>query len=191
MRRHVASIVAAALVVAGCTGSGPIFAQPSAPEPSLAAPTAPPQAVADPLPIVLPRDDGPHDRLTEWWYYTGNLQDAGGNDFGYQLTFFRSALAPEMAQRESNLATNQVYMAHFALTDAVRGEHESFERYSRGAGGLAGAQGEPSFGVWLEDWSAVEVAPGVMRLRAGVAGQAASGSRVARSATSSTTANNP
>ena len=28
---------------------------------------------ADPLPVVLPRDDGPHDRLTEWWYYTGHL----------------------------------------------------------------------------------------------------------------------
>ena len=24
----------------------------------------------------LPRDDGPHDRLTEWWYYTGHLRDA-------------------------------------------------------------------------------------------------------------------
>jgi hypothetical protein len=63
-----------------------------------------------------------------------------GNDYGYQLTFFRSALAPQMAQRTSTLATNQVYMAHFALTDGARDEHESFERYSRGAGGLAGAQ---------------------------------------------------
>ena len=34
----------------------------------------PPVAVADPLPVVLPRDDGPHDRLTEWWYYTGHLR---------------------------------------------------------------------------------------------------------------------
>ena len=27
----------------------------------------------DPQPVELPRDDGPHDRLTEWWYYTGHL----------------------------------------------------------------------------------------------------------------------
>ena len=94
MRRHVASIDAAALVVAGCTGSGPIFAQPSAPEPSLAAPTAPPQAVADPLPIVLPRDDGPHDRLTEWWYYTGHLEGRGldgtQHAFGFEYVIFRA-----------------------------------------------------------------------------------------------------
>ena len=29
-------------------------------------------------PRVLPRDDGPHDRLTEWWYYTGHLRAADG-----------------------------------------------------------------------------------------------------------------
>ena len=41
--------------------------------------SSPPAPVADRAaaptrsPIVLPRDDGPHDRLTEWWYYTGHL----------------------------------------------------------------------------------------------------------------------
>ena len=35
-------------------------------------PAAPPRP-PDPRPVVLPRDDGPHDRLTEWWYYTGHL----------------------------------------------------------------------------------------------------------------------
>jgi predicted secreted hydrolase len=31
------------------------------------------------------------------------------------------------------------------------------DRYSRGAGELAGAVGEPRFRVWLEDWSAEEI----------------------------------
>ena len=27
---------------------------------------------------LFPADDGPHDRLTEWWYYTGHLQAGDG-----------------------------------------------------------------------------------------------------------------
>jgi predicted secreted hydrolase len=33
------------------------------------------------------------------------------------------------------------------------GRHAAVERFSRGAGGLAGASGAP-FAVWLEDWRA-------------------------------------
>jgi predicted secreted hydrolase len=42
-------------------------------------------------------------------------------------------------------------MAHFAVTDERRGTFHAFERFSRSALGLAGAQAEP-FRVWLEDW---------------------------------------
>lgn len=119
----------------------------------------------EPRAFTFPRDHGPHPAYrTEWWYYTGNLAASDGTPFGYQLTFFRSALTPEMAERASDLATNQVYMAHFALTDGGRDEHESFERYSRGAGGLAGAAGVPDYGVWLEDWRVETVEPGVYHL---------------------------
>ena len=69
-----------------------------------------------------------------------------------------------MPERTSHLATNQVYMAHFAVTDAANNEYFCFERRSRGAGGLAGATGDPIYKVWLEDWSATEVEPGVMHL---------------------------
>ena len=57
-------------------------------------------------------------------------------------------------------------MAHFALTDVKTRTHTSFERYSRGAGGLAGARGEPTFEVWLEDWSASQDGGSIFRLRA-------------------------
>ena len=40
--------------------------------------------------MVLPRDDGPHDRLTEWWYYTGHLRDATGDRFGFEFVVFRA-----------------------------------------------------------------------------------------------------
>jgi predicted secreted hydrolase len=158
------------IAVTGCAGQAPQFASASVIE-SLSGETDTAFARAyAPVPFAFPRDHGAHpDYHTEWWYFTGNLQDADGNAFGYQLTFFRSALTPEMPERSSDLATNQVYMAHFAVTDGDANRHESFERYSRGAGGLAGAIGEPSFAVWLEDWSARTVEPGVTRIQAGTA----------------------
>ncbi|MEZ4620353.1 MAG: lipocalin-like domain-containing protein [Caldilineaceae bacterium] len=123
----------------------------------------------EPIPFTFPRDHGAHPEYkTEWWYYTGNLADETGNQYGYQLTFFRSALTPELPARSSDLATNQIYLAHFAITDGRADRHRSFERYSRGAGGLAGAEGEPLFSVWLEDWAVRESAPGVSRLQATV-----------------------
>jgi predicted secreted hydrolase len=112
------------------------------------------QRALAPQPIRFPEDFGPHpDFQTEWWYYTGNLETQDGQHFGYQLTFFRRALLPpdQMADRTSDWATRQVYMAHFALTDVSAQKHQAVERLSRGAAGLAGAQGEP-YHVWLEDW---------------------------------------
>jgi predicted secreted hydrolase len=121
-------------------------------------------------PITFPQDFGAHpDYQTEWWYYTGNLHDPQGRRFGYQLTFFRRALVPpqERVERASEWGTEQVYLAHLAITDADKTEHEAFERLSRGAVGLAGAESEP-FRVWLEDWEVQEVAPATYRLKAAV-----------------------
>ena len=119
----------------------------------------------EPMTFQFPRDHGAHPEYQiEWWYYTGNLRTDDGKAFGYQLTFFRFALTPQMPERISHFATNQVYMGHFAVTDAANDEYFCFERRSRGAGGLAGAMGQPTYKVWLENWSATEVEPGVMRL---------------------------
>lgn len=108
--------------------------------------------VTGPRPLVFPDDHGPHpDYRHEWWYFTGNLRAADGRRFGYQLTIFRIALAPQAAPRASAWAFNQLYMAHFALTDVAAGRFHAFERFARGALGLAGAQAQP-FRVWLEDW---------------------------------------
>ena len=116
----------------------------------------------------LPMDHGPHyDFQTEWWYYTGHLASESGRQFGFQMTFFRRGLSPGAPPEGPGLATNQVYFAHFALTDVAAGVHVFSERWARGAGSLAGARGEP-FSVWLEGWR-VEANDGdgsVLRLRA-------------------------
>ncbi len=107
----------------------------------------------EPRPFVFPADHGPHPAFrTEWWYLTGNLDAADGRRFGYQLTIFRSALAPDSVARASAWATTQAYMAHFALTDVDGRVFHAFDRFARGAAGLAGAGASP-FRVWLEDWT--------------------------------------
>ena len=116
----------------------------------------------------FPRDHWTHPGYkVEWWYVTGHLADAAGQQFGYQLTLFRIALSPDPPATDSAWRTNQVYMGHFALTDVAGEQHSSFERFSRGAAGLAGAQATP-FRVWLEDWelAGTETDAFPMRLRA-------------------------
>lgn len=110
--------------------------------------------------IRFPRDLGPHyDYQTEWWYYTGNLETADGRLFGYQLTFFRRALAPPgegvAIADASSWRTTQVYMAHFAISDISNRGFYPAEKFSRQALGLAGASSEP-YAVWLDDWYARE-----------------------------------
>jgi predicted secreted hydrolase len=118
------------------------------------------QALA-PRPLVFPRDHGPHPQFRqEWWYLTGNLDAADGTRFGFELTFFRFALAPEgafAAAAQTSPGTSawrarQIYVAHFAITDVARGRFASAQKLERDALGLAGAQSEP-LKVWVDDWS--------------------------------------
>ena len=110
--------------------------------------------VTGPRPFEFPADHGPHPEYrSEWWYFTGNVRAVDGSRYGFQLTFFRFRLAANSIERRSEWAAEQVYMAHFAVTDVGAERFHAFERFSRGALGLAGARASP-FRVWLEDWSA-------------------------------------
>lgn len=107
----------------------------------------------DPWDWSFPADHGPHpDFQTEWWYYTGNVKTEDGRHFGYQFTIFRRAITPQDNSTDSEWRTDQVYMAHFTISDI---EGETFyhdQRFSRGGAGLAGATADPRYRVWLEDW---------------------------------------
>lgn len=106
----------------------------------------------EPYDWEFPQDFGSHpDFQTEWWYYTGNLATEDGRRFGFQFTIFRRAISPTDAATTSEWRTNQIYLAHFTISDI---ETETFyhdERFSRSSADLAGAQGVP-YRVWLEDW---------------------------------------
>jgi predicted secreted hydrolase len=101
----------------------------------------------------FPQDFGAHPEFqTEWWYYTGNLADEDGRRFGFQFTIFRRAITPTAVTGGSEWRTNQVYMAHFTVTDVAGGQFYHAQRFSRGGAELAGAEIEPLYRVWLEDW---------------------------------------
>jgi len=135
-----------------------------------------------PRALVFPRDHGPHPEFRqEWWYLTGNLDAAGGERFGFELTFFRFALAPppaptadagSAAQGKAPAATSawrtrELYMAHFAITDVAAKRFRYAQKLARGALGLAGAEAAP-LRVWIDDWTlrAAGAAPGDWRLEA-------------------------
>ncbi len=127
------------------------------------------ETVTGPRELVFPLDHGPHPGFrTEWWYYTGNLSAPDGRHFGYQLTFFRRAVLPESDRtpRASAWNADQIYMAHFTLSDVAEEDFHYFERFERGAAGLAGATGDPVFSVWLHDWSVEQLGENTFRLRA-------------------------
>jgi len=103
MRRALAHHVFALAVAVAAACSAPAAGPPDmvvAPDPAL----APFQ------PLTFPRDDAPHDNLTEWWYYTGHLLGDDGARYGFEFVVFQVV-------RGDNPV---VYLAHMAVTDGPR-----------------------------------------------------------------------
>ncbi|HET8701816.1 MAG TPA: lipocalin-like domain-containing protein [Nitrococcus sp.] len=108
--------------------------------------------VTGPRPMHFPQDHGAHpDYRIEWWYFTGNLTTAQGRPFGFELTFFRFAMAPESVPRASDWATRQLWVANLAISDIEPQRFHFFKRSERGAVGLAGAQIDP-VRIWIDNW---------------------------------------
>jgi predicted secreted hydrolase len=119
MRRGVLLLLSAVLAAA-C--SGPLLANSPAPTGApYEKPTARP-SVVDPIAIELPRDDAPHDRLTEWWYVTGHLSTLDGTrEFGYEAVIFR-------AKRGQFPVT---WASHIAITEKQRAGHAGSFTYDQ------------------------------------------------------------
>jgi len=109
MRRGLLLLLSAALAAA-C--SGPLLANSPAPTGAPYVKPTPRPSVPDPVAVALPRDDAPHDRLTEWWYVTGHLTTVDGTrEFGYEAVIFR-------AQRGGFPVS---WASHIAITEKPRG----------------------------------------------------------------------
>ena len=100
----------------------------------------------------FPRDHFEHPKFAmEWWYYTGNLADPDGRKFGFELTFFRAASGREEAA-STVWDLNQIYVAHFVVTDVEGQRLIHRERANRSGPGLAGASAETGT-IWNGNWS--------------------------------------
>ncbi|MCO4760101.1 MAG: carotenoid 1,2-hydratase [Myxococcales bacterium] len=71
--------------------------------------------------VTLPADDGVHDELVEWWYWTGHLTDEKGRHYGFQVTFFLFGDAAFRAQ-----------LANVAIVDIETKQHHSAAKFQFG-----------------------------------------------------------
>jgi predicted secreted hydrolase len=111
MRRTSQLLALALIALVAC-------ARPVAPLPdaALAGPTPAP-------PIAFPRDAGPHDGLTEWWYYTGHLRsDRDGHQYGFEFVVFQ-------VQRQG---APTGYLAHVAVSDVDGRRFSHQARFTQG-----------------------------------------------------------
>lgn len=75
--------------------------------------------IATPDPhLSFPRDHGSHPGFRiEWWYITGKLVDDNQRPFGFQATFFRYALQPGAPTTSEPFGSQDLHMAHMAISD--------------------------------------------------------------------------
>ncbi len=112
----------------------------------------------------FPRDHFSHpDYRTEWWYYTGNLKSADGHRFGFELTFFRQGTSREPL-RNVDWGVQDLYLAHFAISDLGPQKFYYTERVNRAGPGIAGIS-QQAERVWNGNWQAQWV-NGVQQLQA-------------------------
>lgn len=120
----------------------------------------------EPRAWLFPRDHGAHPEFkTEWWYFTGNLENEQKQPYGYQFTIFRQGVIRDPQQKRSAWAMRDFFFGHFTVSDLTRSKFYFAEKVARPALGLAGASTE-NMTVWLQDWRIDPVAPESYRLRA-------------------------
>lgn len=131
----------------------------------------------EPRTLQFPQDHASHPGFqTEWWYFTGNLKDDAGREFGYQFTIFRRAVSPQPAAergRTSAWAIDDVYVGHLAISDIGGKTFRFQEEARRGVLDVAGATnaprprplpasqgGENGVRVWMGKWEMLRTEKG-------------------------------
>lgn len=80
-------------------------------------------------PVVLPKDNGPHDFVVEWWYFNGHLEDRDGNKYSFMDCFFKvdlvkvkiPHLAPHLIE-DIFKRGEYIHFAHSVVTDISKGK---------------------------------------------------------------------
>jgi predicted secreted hydrolase len=118
--------------------------------------------------FVFPRDHGNHpDFKTEWWYVTGHLiNKANGDRYGYQLTFFRQASPKNKWRGNSSWQSDQIYMAHAAITNESVKSFVHEEKLNRG--GILANSKIGDLDVFNESWFLKRITSGEFDLQMSV-----------------------
>lgn len=103
---------------------------------------------------LFPSDHRAHPGFqTEWWYFTGNLQTPEGEEFGYQITWFRQGLQPPGSgpPTRSRFIMRNIHFVHLAISDISGKRHRFAQVLRRGSHGEAGTGkgGEGNPLVWV------------------------------------------
>ena len=101
----------------------------------------------------FPRDHCSHEEFkTEWWYYTGHLKSEKGKKYGFELTFFRVGLDPNVETNNNPWSLKNVYLAHFAISDLNKKRFFYSQKLNRSGVNVAGARSDIPY-VFNENWS--------------------------------------
>ncbi|QBD82380.1 carotenoid 1,2-hydratase [Ktedonosporobacter rubrisoli] len=130
------------LALSSCSFPGVVSTSEQLPQVNQAEPT--PQLP----PIHFPQDEGAHNKLTEWWYYTGHLNATSGDGkthhYGFEMVIFQAL--------RSNLPP--VYASHFAISDITRGEfHYDQRRRVVSSAAIPDGTSTQGINVNVGDWS--------------------------------------
>jgi len=139
--------IAGALFALGCLSSSAFAALPIYPN-------------VDPNETLnFPRDFGAHPAYrTEWWYVTGWLTTADGDEVGFQVTFFRTRVATDEAN-PSRFAPKQMLFAHAAIVDPKLGRSIVDQRIARTGFGFA-QYSDVDTNLKIGDWTLVRLDDG-------------------------------
>lgn len=82
----------------------------------------------------------------QWWYFTGQLFDLRGEEYGYELTFF--VIDVQKRRYKSKFGVNKLYISHFSLTDVNNRKFLYIEKIDSGIYNFSGAK-DDKLSVWV------------------------------------------
>jgi predicted secreted hydrolase len=151
----------AGLLIQGWLGTGLILLA------ACARPTLVPLDLDYPTkPVQLPQDLAAHEwAQMEWWYYTGHLQTETGQNYGFELTFFRRRTDRDRVFGVPLPPVARVaYLANFAVIDESSGRYRRWPRMA--AAGRETHASTERYEVAVDHWN-VSGDETVHRLEAG------------------------
>ncbi len=89
-------------------------------------------------PVILPKDNGPHNFVVEWWYFNGHLKDVEGREYSFMDCFFKVDISkvniPHLSPgliKDIFKKNEYVHFAHSVVTDIKKGKsHKEIQNIS-------------------------------------------------------------